>query len=159
MAVFPKILVPFDTSKNAFNALDKAVAIAKESPDIELEILYVAVIPKSSLQGNYATYAYSAESQFSDVNSIIQAATNELQNEYEDIKALIADHIDGVDGRVKLTLIPGMSPVDDIVEYAEKIRCDLIVMGSRGLGAIRGIMGSVSTGVLRYASMPVLIVK
>nr|MCR5845910.1 universal stress protein [bacterium] len=118
-----------------------------------------AVIPKSSLQGNYANYAYSAESQFSDVKSIIQAATNELQNEYEDIKALIADHIAEVDDRVKLTLIPGMSPVDDIVEYAEKIRCDLIIMGSRGLGAIRGIMGSVSTGVLRYASMPVLIVK
>ncbi|MFR4802462.1 MAG: universal stress protein [Eggerthellaceae bacterium] len=32
-------------------------------------------------------------------------------------------------------------------------------MGSRGLGALRGILGSVSSYVLRNADVPVLIVK
>ena len=159
MAVFPKILVPFDTSKSAFNALDKAIELVKENPDITIDILYIAVIPKSAFQSDYVSYSYTAEPQFSDVNSIIQAANNEVQSEYEEIKGLIESHVAGVEDRVTLVIIPGMSPIDDIVEYAERSRCDLIVMGSRGLGAIRGIMGSVSTGVLRYASVPVLIVK
>lgn len=43
--------------------------------------------------------------------------------------------------------------------YAEEHDCDLIVMGRRGLGAIRGMLGSVSFGVLRATDVPVLTVK
>ena len=50
-------------------------------------------------------------------------------------------------------------PGEQIVAYAEDHGCDLIVMGSRGLGALRGILGSVSSHVLRQAKVPVLIVK
>ncbi len=51
------------------------------------------------------------------------------------------------------------SPVQGIVEYSTANDCDLIVMGRRGLGAIRGILGSVSSGVLRSVDIPVLTVK
>ena len=50
-------------------------------------------------------------------------------------------------------------PGGQIVTYAIDNLCDLIVMGSRGLGALRGILGSVSSYVLRNADVPVLIVK
>ena len=47
-----------------------------------------------------------------------------------------------------------------LVEIAERQGCDAIVMGARGLGAVRGaLLGSVSQGVLQRARVPVTIVK
>jgi nucleotide-binding universal stress UspA family protein len=48
----------------------------------------------------------------------------------------------------------------NIVSLAEEIEAGLIVMGSRGLGGIRGaLMGSVSDSVVRHAHCPVLVVR
>jgi nucleotide-binding universal stress UspA family protein len=47
-----------------------------------------------------------------------------------------------------------------IIDYANEIDADLIVVGSRGLGAIGGtLLGSVSRKVLHDAKRPVLIVR
>ena len=50
-------------------------------------------------------------------------------------------------------------PAQAIVSYAHERDCDVIMMGSRGLNAVRGVLGSVSYAVLSTAKMPVLIVK
>ncbi|HNW62639.1 MAG TPA: universal stress protein [Piscinibacter sp.] len=47
-----------------------------------------------------------------------------------------------------------------VVGMAERLGCSVIVMGARGLGAVRGVLlGSVSQGVLQRARVPVTIVK
>lgn len=52
------------------------------------------------------------------------------------------------------------NPLDVILEEVEDRGYDLIVMGSRGLGAIKGmLMGSVSERISRSVRCPVLIVK
>ncbi len=52
------------------------------------------------------------------------------------------------------------NPLDIILEEVEDKGYDLIVMGSRGLGAIKGmLMGSVSERISRSVRCPVLIVK
>ena len=48
---------------------------------------------------------------------------------------------------------------EGIVEYAEDNDIEIIVMGRRGLGALRGMLGSVSYAVLHQADIPVLTVK
>lgn len=51
-------------------------------------------------------------------------------------------------------------PVEKILQIAKNERCDLIVIGARGLGKVRALLlGSVSDGVVHRAPCPVLVVK
>ena len=62
---------------------------------------------------------------------------------------------------VKTDVIMGISSVvKEIVEYAEKNKVDMIVVGSRGLAGIKKMLvGSVASGVVTYAHCPVLVAK
>ena len=60
---------------------------------------------------------------------------------------------------VEIGLVRGQ-PAEAIVGDADHYGSDLIVVGARGLGAIkRLLLGSVSESVLRHASCPVLVVR
>ena len=78
--------------------------------------------------------------------------------ETERLKAR-GDALDSAGDKGAAEVISVSPPAADILGYAEKVNADLIVMGSRGLGAIRGVLGSVSYAVLREAPMPVLVIK
>jgi nucleotide-binding universal stress UspA family protein len=63
--------------------------------------------------------------------------------------------------RVNTDVIIGISSiVKEIVEYAEKNKIEMIVIGSRGISGIKKmLLGSVASGVVTYAHCPVLVVK
>jgi nucleotide-binding universal stress UspA family protein len=63
--------------------------------------------------------------------------------------------------RVKVDIVIGISSVvKEIVNYAEKNRINMIVVGSRGLSGIKKmLLGSVASGVVTYAHCPVLVAK
>ena len=51
-------------------------------------------------------------------------------------------------------------PVDQIIHYAEKKECDMVVMGSRGHGILsEAMLGNTSRRVLRRCTKPVLVVR
>ena len=51
-------------------------------------------------------------------------------------------------------------PGHTLVDIGERFGCDLVIMGARGVGALRGgVLGSVANSVLHAATVPVLIVK
>lgn len=52
------------------------------------------------------------------------------------------------------------APVPTLLAIAEQQGCDAIILGARGLGALRGaLLGSVSQGVLQGARLPVTVVR
>ncbi|WP_070120546.1 universal stress protein [Bacillus marinisedimentorum] len=51
-------------------------------------------------------------------------------------------------------------PAEKIVETAEDINADIIIMGTRGMGSVKNmVMGSTSTKVLHLSNIPVTLVK
>jgi nucleotide-binding universal stress UspA family protein len=51
-------------------------------------------------------------------------------------------------------------PGETIAKWAQDLDCDLIVMGTRGLGSHTGaLLGSVTQGTLEHSNVPVLTVK
>ncbi|HEY9536625.1 MAG TPA: universal stress protein [Kiloniellaceae bacterium] len=51
-------------------------------------------------------------------------------------------------------------PADTIATYADQKQCDAIVMGTRGLGRVAGlVLGSVAVKVLHLAKVPVTLTK
>ena len=73
----------------------------------------------------------------------------------EEAAAVAAEH-----DVVSTTAMLRGDTVDEIVAYADSHDVDLIVVGSRGHGAIASaLLGSVSRGVLGESKRPVLIVR
>ncbi|RNL39479.1 universal stress protein [Paraeggerthella hongkongensis] len=153
--LYDNVMVPFDGSESAVAALAEAARFAKEDPGLTLRI--VQIIDTNKLVINRL-----------EAQNIVDSAVPEgMRKAFEEVTAEANRHlhrqIDGMLGglmnKIVIELLEETHPGSQIVSYAEECNCDLIVMGSRGLGAFRGILGSVSSHVLREAPIPVLVVK
>ena len=57
-------------------------------------------------------------------------------------------------------VVVGDRPYEEIVRYAEKLRCDLIMMASHGrMGLDAALLGSETLKVLTHTTIPVLVVR
>jgi len=136
--MFKSILVAWDGSEHAKRALGEAVDLAR-TQDGRLTLLTVAA-PLRVWPG-YVPPITEAD--------LISAAEKTLAEG----EALVPEGIP-VSGRA----VAG-DPGFELVKRAAAAEHDLIVMGSRGRGAVRSaFLGSVSHYVLNHASVPVLIV-
>lgn len=145
-SAYTKILVPVDGSENSFKALSHAITLARKL-DAKIGILYVTVLMQqmpiaAQLNGVY-------------VPEVVYAHLDEFgRNVVEKAQAQVPTDI-----KVETFCEIG-SPATVIPEFAEENGYDMIVIGSRGLGVIKGlVMGSVSTYVIHHAHCPVLVVR
>ena len=82
---------------------------------------------------------------------------SELQRAHDELDAL-ANRLRAKGHAVRTLLVPGPT-VQTILEQAEKLDAELIVMGSHGRGKLFDlVVGSVSAGVIRKSRVPVLVV-
>jgi nucleotide-binding universal stress UspA family protein len=140
MSAFSYILVAYDGSDHSRKALDAAVEIA-QSFHGKLLILY-AFDHVPVVLGDDETARF-IERVMSKGREILAEATLYL-------------HDTPVEFRTDIVEGPA---AEAILRMAQLEGCDLIVMGSRGLGMVQGLLlGSVSYRVLHHATIPVLVV-
>jgi nucleotide-binding universal stress UspA family protein len=139
MSVFRNILVAVDGSADANRALGHAIALTR---DQHARLTVLTVIPPMS-----PMVAFTA-----DVAQCAQALEQASQT-------ILREAADRVPDDVGLTtrLAEGI-PDRQIIKAAVDGDHDLIVMGSRGRGRLRGaLLGSVSQAVLHHSPVPVLV--
>jgi nucleotide-binding universal stress UspA family protein len=139
--MFRKILLAYDGSEGAKLALKKALYLASHC-EAELFILYVGRIPE------YAETVSETEEAREQANryyaKILQSALEMAQEE-------------GIQAR---TLIRYGKPGDVIVDVANEIGADLIVLGTRKHSPlVRRLLGATADKVVDNANCSVLVVR
>ena len=126
------ILVPVDGSEGADRAIEKAVMLAKLC-NAKVNFLYVA---------NINQLAINAVLSDAILDSVTKAGNVILERAMEMVP----------EGVEKESFSDTGSPAVVVLDFAESNNIDLIVMGSRGLGVVKGVLlGSVSQYVVEQA--------
>ena len=155
--LYDNIMVPYDGSPSAQAALAEAVRFAKDDPGLTLRIVHIIDTEQLAID---KLEAEGRDEQIVSTSGTLQATFAAVTAEAEErLRRRIDPVLKGLMNKVHVELLQETSPGDQIVTYAVDNGCDLIVMGSRGLGVLRGMLGSVSYGVLRSAEIPVLVAK
>jgi nucleotide-binding universal stress UspA family protein len=91
-----------------------------------------------------------------------QLYRQQIREELADARVALAEALEQAEDagvQAKCRVLEGHA-ADALVAFAREQDADVIVVGSRGLGALRGVLvGSVSRSVTRHADRPVLVVK
>ena len=151
MSVFPtRILLAADGSAESHQAAQMACELSKNLGS-ELHLVHVWPVPSVySTSPDWAIMAPDFEER------VYELAEKETRPGLEEQVTRIEES-GGTVAEAHLRL--GRADAE-IVSLAEELSAGLVVIGSRGLGAMkRALMGSVSTSVVRHAHCPVLVTR
>jgi nucleotide-binding universal stress UspA family protein len=137
-----KILLAVDGSKPSLDAVDLLIQHAgqfRAKPEVELITVHLPVPTMRGVGKDQLAKYYEEEGQAN-----LAAAKKKL---------------DAAGIAYKASVLVG-SIAETIVKQAGQSKCDLICMGSRGMGELgKALLGSTATKVLHLATQPLLIVK
>ena len=140
--MFERILLAVDGSEHALHATRKAAELARLMKPVEFRIV-VAYDPIPLYLGE----------------PNMQIVITNRKGEAEEILNAAVKEVGTVPCEIHTEILEG-DPASAILEIANVRKSDAIVMGSRGLGRLAGLLlGSTSQKVVSHAPCPVLIVR
>ena len=162
MGKFSKILVAIDGSEMSMKAAVYAIDIAnrkgKEAENVQL--IGLTVIDLTMLGNSFFATAsgyYGADK--------LEEKRKEAQQSLDKVEKLaVKENNTNNDNKIQFKSEIIEDPISrvgsTIVDYAERENIDLIVIGTRGRSGIKKLLlGSTASGVVTYATCPVMIVK
>jgi len=140
--MFEKVLLAVDGSEHALHAARTATDLVRtmKSTEIRIVVVFDSIPP------------YLGEPNLQQaINARMESARVVMDKAIEVVGDIPCEiHTEFIEG----------SPAEAIIEVAKTRKSDVIVMGSRGLGKLAGLLlGSTSQKVVAHAPCPVLIVR
>jgi nucleotide-binding universal stress UspA family protein len=139
-----KVLIPMDGSRNAMRALDYVLGLDGREA-LSVQLIYVHFVPPFfENPGAYLRRDENRRVTEKCAKAALGPAGRKLARA-------------GVEHR---TMVKLGDAALEIARAAARMNCESIVMGSRGMGAIKTLLlGSTAMKVIHLASIPVTIVK
>jgi nucleotide-binding universal stress UspA family protein len=135
------IIVPTDFSDTANNAVQYAAALCKDY-NLELHLLHAIHIPAIDVNAPISLADTLMDNERKSTTEKLQKVSNQLVEHYGIAVSIHSDF--------------GLGS-DIVIDKSVKIGADMIVMGTSGeSGFIRGLLGSVTAGVVGKSEIPVL---
>jgi nucleotide-binding universal stress UspA family protein len=138
--MFKNIVIALDGSDYSHKALSCAKSIAER---FEANLWLVHAFSTPSDYRAYTDY----EKLFARRKAAAQAVLDDARQKLGHTSLVVNDELcEGPEA-------------ESILKEVDKCKADLIVMGTRGLGTLKGLLvGSISRKVIHYASCPVMVV-
>jgi YjbE family integral membrane protein len=144
--VFRRVLLAVDGSEGALRALRHVIAMRKELRDPAALALHLLNVQRP-VSGDVASFVAT--------QSLDEYHQERGEQALAPARALLDAGGLSYDAQQRVGL-----PGPTIAEVAQTLGCDLIVMGTRGLGNHTGaLLGSVAQSAVEHSSVPVLLVK
>lgn len=148
-----RILVAIDGSEKSFEAAGYAISLSIKF-DSQVIALYVVV--------SETGFTYSSMGLVPDdsINKLLEMEKQKAEGWFEKVKQESSSVDQTKIIKFKSQVIVASSIVPAIINFSEKEKIDLIVMGTRGRSGIKKLLlGSVASGVITHSHCPVLVIK
>lgn len=134
-----RILIGFDGSEGSENALNKAMMLI----DADGELIILAIVPLPS-----------------DRNLLDQKSYEILRTRAHTLIAHVIQDLGSHEYTITGMVKEGEDIAAVIIDVANEMHCDLIVLGSKGSSTLgKYPIGSVANKVVQYAAKPVMVVR
>lgn len=147
-----KVLVPYDFSEQAQNALDFTIAISEKLQNAQIVVLHVVEVPSSA---NLGTMGGGEMIPEMDNQIFFIELMDRRKEQFKELQEKYAENAFNL--TTKISLGNAYSGIDDAINEEEP---DLVIMGSKGTSGLEEILiGSNTEKVVRTAKCPVVTVK
>lgn len=144
--MFKHILVPVDGSTTGQLAVEKTIGLAKA---FDSRVTAIFVIDPYPFTGVGTDFAYGQAQYLSAATAEANAAIKAAKTAFEAA---------GVSAET--SVVEAHAAWRGVVQAAESVQADLIVMGSHGRSGLEKlVLGSVTQAVLSHTRLPVLVVR
>jgi len=154
MVNLKKIMIATDGLDCSRVAVDEGIRLAKLSGGIVYAVHVVPMAYLPSINENSFS-SISVTPNWESIQSIKEAWKKQGQQAVNYVKNL--GETEGIN--VEPVLLEG-DPADELIQYAEKEKMDVVIMGTHGkAGFDRLLLGSVAGNVVRHSKIPVMVVR
>lgn len=144
--MYSHMLIAIDGSEHASRAAEHALGLARA---LGARVTAVSVIPPWAKVAGYDAIFYSD-------TLYKERAHATAEHQFQEIRQAAKEHA----VPLETTVAEADQPHLGLLETAQKLRCDLIVMGSHGRSGLSAILlGSVTSKVLTHGNLPVLVCR